>query len=118
MITIGIYKKSYLSINAYIREMNMKQLSRTLQSVGKTCFVKFFSHFSSHAMSHIEIVEILKRETDYSEKSCISRTGHAQRIIKEGHAQEALRMVISSKSSRITSEIREEAQQLLNSLNK
>lgn len=36
--------------------MNDEQLSRTLQSVGQACFVRFFGEFSSNTLSREDIV--------------------------------------------------------------
>ena len=81
--------------------LNDEQFTRTLQSVGQSCFVKFFDAFSSESLSREDIIEKLKSETDYTEGSCISRTGHAQSIIREGYAKKALQTVIASDSRRV-----------------
>lgn len=96
--------------------MNEEQLSRTLQSVGQACFVKFFYEFSSGAISREEIVEKLRSETNYTEGSCISRTGHARAIIKAGLAKEALKIVASSESPRVSEETRKQAHNWLKKL--
>jgi len=97
--------------------LNDEQFTRTLQSVGQSCFVKFFNAFSSESLSREDIIEKLKFETDFTEGSCISRTGHAQRIIREGYAKKALQTVISSGSPRVSSETRKQAEQWLKQLN-
>ena len=96
--------------------MNEEQLSRTLQSVGQACFVEFFGEFSSSTISREEIIEKLKPETNYTEGSCISRTGHARAIIKAGLANEALKIVASSKSQRVSEETRKQAHNWLKKL--
>ena len=97
--------------------MNDEQFSRTLKSVGQSCFINFFDTFSSNSLSREDIIEKLKAETEYTEGSCISRTGHAQRIIREGFAKRAIETVISSDSSRVSEETRKQAQQLLIKIN-
>ncbi|MBH0094585.1 hypothetical protein [Pseudoalteromonas sp. SCQQ13] len=97
--------------------MNDEQFSRTLQSVGQSCFVKYFDVFSSKTLSREDIIEKLKSETNYTDGSCVSRTGHAQSIINAGLAKKALEAVISSQSTRILPETREKAQSLLVQLN-
>lgn len=97
--------------------MNEEKLSRALQSVGQACFVKYFGEFSSSAMSREDVIEKLRIETDYTEASCISRTGHARSIISAGLAKSALNIVISSESARVTEETREQARQWLKALN-
>jgi hypothetical protein len=91
--------------------MNDEQLSRTLQSVGQACFVRFFGEFSSKTLSREDIVEKLRAETDYTEGSCISRTGHARSIINAGRAESALNIIISSDSTRVSEKTRKDAQQ-------
>ncbi|MFT6636833.1 hypothetical protein [Alcanivorax sp.] len=93
--------------------MNEEQLAGTLQSVGQSCFVRFFGEFSSRSMSREDVIEKLRAETNYTEGSCISRTGHAQSIINAGLAKSALNIVISSESPRVTENTREEARQWL-----
>lgn len=93
--------------------MNKEQLTRNLQSVGQTCFVKFFETFSSNLLSREDIIEKLKSETSYTEKSCASRTSHAQSIIKNGLAKKALETVMESNSTKISSETKLQAQKLL-----
>lgn len=97
--------------------MNEEQFSRALQSIGKTCFVRFFDSFSSNTTSREDIIHRLKKETNYTEGSCISRTAHARSIIRMGLAKRALEAVISSSSRQVTAETRAQARKLLSSLN-
>ena len=96
--------------------MNDEKLVRTLQSVGQACFVKFFDEFNSKILTRAEIIEKLKAETGYSEKSCISRTGHAKSIINAGMAKKALGIVISSNSKKVSDETRNLALQSIKQL--
>ncbi len=98
--------------------MNDEQFARTLQSVGQSCFVKYFDSFSSKTMTREDIIEELKSETNYTDGSCVSRTSHAQSIISAGLAKKALETVISSQSPRVLAETREKAQNLLTQLNR
>ena len=91
--------------------MNDEQLSRTLQSVGQACFVRFFGEFSSNTLSREDIVEKLRAETDYTEGSCISRTGRARSIINAGRAEAALNIITSSDSPRVSEKTRKDALQ-------
>ena len=88
-------------------------LERTLQSVGQTCFVQYFELFSSSTITRPEIIEILKKETDFTEKSCASRTSHAQKIVNSGKAIDALNLVIESKHPRIAESTRNKAKELV-----
>lgn len=56
-------------------------------------------------------VEKLRAETDYTEGSCISRTGHARSIINAGRAEAALNIIISSDSPRVSEKTRKDALQ-------
>lgn len=97
--------------------MTDEQLARNLQSVGQACFVKYFEYFSSERMSAEDITERLRSETIYTEKSCISRIGHARSIIRAGLASRALKKIINSDSPKVSESTRSEAQRLLDSLN-
>ena len=44
--------------------MNDEQLKRNLQSVGKECFVIYFCEFANPS---IDVVAILKQDTNYTE---------------------------------------------------
>ena len=93
--------------------MDEKQFERTLMSVGQTCFVNFYEYFSS-SMANEDVIEVLRSQTDYTENSCRSRTGHARRIIREGFAVQAFKVIIASESARVTDETRAKARQFLN----
>jgi len=97
--------------------VNDDQFSRTLQSVGQTCFVRFFGAFSSSALSREDVIEKLRSETDYTENSCISRTGHARSIIRAGLSKKALEAIIASESPLVSEDTRAQAKQWLNQLN-
>lgn len=76
--------------------MEKKRLVRYLNSVGKECFTNYFEMFSS-SIPNQEIAEKIQDENGYTEKACRSRTGHARMIIREGGAEEALRLIVESK---------------------
>lgn len=97
--------------------MNDEQFTRNLQSVGQSCFVKYFDEFSSPTISREDVIEKLKFETDYTEKSCASRTGHARSIIAAGLATKALKKIVSSDSALVSEETREKASELLRRYN-
>lgn len=97
--------------------MDEVQFTRRLQSVGQTCFIKFFSTFSSH-LSREDIIEILKKETEYTEKSCASRTSHALAIIRAGLSIKAMEFIATSTSPRVSASIRQEAENWANQLKK
>ena len=90
--------------------MNDQQLERTLRSVGMECFVNYFGQFCDLSLSNEDVAEILMRDTDWTEKSCRSRTRGARRIIREGRTEDALLDI--SKSSRVSPEIAARAKEL------
>jgi len=79
--------------------------------------VKYFKLFASETIDRADIIETLKSETPYTEKSCISRTSHAKGIIRAGLGREALEIVIRSESSRVSTETRVRAKELINTFN-
>lgn len=97
--------------------MNDEQFTRNLQSVGQSCFVKYFEEFASPTMSREDVIEKLKSGTEYTEKSCVSRTSHARSIIAAGLAAKALKKVVSSDSHLVSEGTREKANQLLERYN-
>ncbi|GGX73794.1 hypothetical protein GCM10007392_46610 [Saccharospirillum salsuginis] len=97
--------------------MNDEQLMRNLQSVGKSCFVKYFDEFASPTTSREDVIKKLMSESDYTEKSCVSRTSHARSIIAAGLAEKALKKIVSSDSPLVPRETREKANELLKMYN-
>ena len=77
--------------------MQRERLVRYLNSVGKKCFVKYFELFNDENIPNHEIAGKILDENEYTGKSCNSRTGHARMIIREGGAEEALRIIAESR---------------------
>ena len=67
-------------------------LERTLNSVGKSTFVKYYYDFRDK--SRDECIKAFSE--DYSDKAKGTRTGHAQRIFRENKNIDALRIIIAS----------------------
>lgn len=97
--------------------MNDDKLSRNLKSVGMSCFVKYYSFSSSKNIDRTDMIERIKSENKYTEKSCISRVGHALSVISFGRGVDALNLVVSSNSSRISRETRELASHHISTFN-
>jgi hypothetical protein len=91
--------------------MNEKQLDRAIQSVGKSCFVKYFENFRDSNQKYADLVELLKREENYTENASKTRVSKARNIITNGHAEEIL--VVISKSGRLDDDIIKKAKDLL-----
>lgn len=88
-------------------------LNRSLQTVGQGCFVKYFGLFNEKVGNRASIIDALRTETDYTENSCASRASHGLRICREGRAEEALRIIASSTSRSVPSNVRHQARVLL-----
>lgn len=94
--------------------MNDEQLLRSLQSIGKACFVKYFPQFSDNFLSNTDLIELLMRQEHYEEAGCITRVAQARRIIVNERAVDALRIVASS--VRVSDEVLAEASRLVHNL--
>lgn len=67
-------------------------LARTLNSIGKSTFVKYYYNFKNYPTEKC----INSFEESYTDKAKTTRTGHAKRIFREGMQKEALRIIINS----------------------
>lgn len=96
--------------------MNDEHLTRALNSIGKTCFVKYFTQFSNPTLSDERVARILVRREGWAYTSALHRrTREARRIIDAGRAKDALMQVIDSPSPIITTEVKSRARSLLDS---
>jgi hypothetical protein len=73
-----------------------KQLQRTIQSIGKGCFVKYYEAFRDPTQSNENLIELLMTEEGYTETACRTRVSHSRRIIDSGHAPEILAEISNS----------------------
>ncbi|MFK8050732.1 MAG: hypothetical protein AB8B81_20070 [Halioglobus sp.] len=94
-------------------QMPNHKLKRNLLAVGHSCFVTYYSLFANRNISREKVVATLLKETGYTEQSCLSRTVKARRILDAERGVDALRLIVSSPSSRVSSEIRERAESIL-----
>ena len=67
-------------------------LIRTLNSVGKSTFVKYYYNFKNK--SREECIDLF--DENYTDKAKATRTGHAQRIFRENKHIEALELILQS----------------------
>ena len=67
-------------------------LIRTLNSVGKSTFVKYYYNFKNK--SREECIDLF--DENYTDKAKATRTGHAQRIFRENKNIEALDLILQS----------------------
>jgi hypothetical protein len=82
--------------------MNDKQLDRSLRSIGKACFVKYFYNFRDAEMEDYDLIERLMVEENYQESGCKIRVSQARRIFRENREIDALRGI--SRSERVSIE--------------
>lgn len=87
-------------------------LIRILNSVGKSIFVKYYYAFKNK--SREECIGMF--EETYTDNAKSTRTGHAQRIFREGMNVEALKIII--KSARVDEITRKKAREILNEENR
>ena len=85
-------------------------MERKLNSVGKACFVKYYSQFANLNVSNFELVETLHKENGYTVKACQTRVSKARSLIEDGCTCSALKIIISS--NRLGSNTVEEAQKI------
>jgi hypothetical protein len=94
--------------------MNNEQLNRSINSIGKGCFVKYFHEFSNELNSREDLIELLMNSEGYEESGCITRISQSRRIIKVGRSKDALSIIANS--NRVPRPMRECATQLAHEL--
>lgn len=82
-------------------------LIRTLNSVGKSTFVKYYYSFRDKSREEC----IAQFSESFTEKAKSTRTGHAKRIFRENRHFEALEMIICS--DRVDNITRSRAKEIL-----
>ena len=82
-------------------------LIRTLNSVGKSTFVKYYYNFKNESRDAC----ILAFEENYTDNAKSTRVGHAQRIFRENKNIEALEIIIAS--NRVDAETWKKAKEIL-----
>lgn len=99
-------KKYGISIPSVYRLIGGEMdLQRALNSVGKTCFVKYYEEFASDKPVE-DIVEILLNQEGYAETASRTRVNNARKIIRQGLSNQALDLVINSSHSLVTEDIK------------
>lgn len=82
-------------------------LVRTLNSIGKSTFVKYYYCFKNKSREEC----IAQFDENYTDKAKRTRTGHAQRIFREKKSLEALEIII--KSNRVDDATRSKAKEIM-----
>jgi DNA invertase Pin-like site-specific DNA recombinase len=102
----NLAKKYGISIPSVYRLIGGEMdLHRALNSVGKTCFVKYYKEFASNRPVE-DIVELLLNEEGYAETASRTRVNNARKIIRQDLSNQALDLVINSNHSLVTEEIK------------
>ena len=76
--------------------MNDQQLDRNLRSVGKACFVKWYSQFSDFRIKDSDLIGLMVKDEGYTESVCRTRVSKSRTIIREGRAKDALKLIMLS----------------------
>ena len=89
-------KKYGISIPSVYRLIGWEiDLQRAFNSVGKTCYVKYYEEYASDKPVE-DIVEILLNQEGYAETASWTRVNNARMIIRQGLSNQALDLVINS----------------------
>jgi hypothetical protein len=91
------------------RVMPHTDLTRLINSIGKTIFVRYFREFADLRLSNQDVVAILPHE--YTVKARNTRTSKARRIFRENLQEAALELIL--RSERIDPETANHARKLL-----
>ena len=94
--------------------MDQQQLERSLRSIGKECFIKYYEYFINPKYSNSDLVALLMRKEGYTESGSRTRVTQTRRIINENKIKEALNMVIES--SKLNGSTRVKATKLLSEI--
>lgn len=90
--------------------MSSFDVKRTLQTVGMTCFVTYFKELANDRLHLADLVEIISNE-NVSESSARTKASAGRRILREGAANKALKLI--TESTIVNSSISNEAHNLI-----
>jgi hypothetical protein len=91
--------------------MNDEQLIRSIKSIGKECFEKYYEYFLDQSKSNANIIEFLMRTEGNTEAGSSISVSYARRIIRSGRAQDILFTI--SNSIRLTNDVKDKAKEHL-----
>ena len=95
-----------------IRNMNEEQLIRSIQTIGMSCFIKYFEAFTDSSISDEDLIDALMKIEKYEESGARARVSQSRRISRENMVKEALEII--SNSSRTEPWVVTKANSLLN----
>lgn len=91
--------------------MTDQQLEKRLRKIGKACFALHFELFSDNSIPDAAVARIIVEKERYAVAATRTRRVYeARRIIHEGRACDALRMIASS--TRVAADARSRAREL------
>ena len=91
--------------------MDDNQLQRAIQSVGKSCFVKYYKQFKDFSRSNEELVELLMKNEKYTETASATRVSKSRSIINAGRAKDVLLEI--TQSEKLDDDVKTKARKLL-----
>ncbi len=77
--------------------MEDHHLTKSLQSIGKSCFVKNFELFSDASISDLDAMQFLMDDQGYEQTGARTRVREGRRIIEAGRARDALKIIADAK---------------------
>ncbi len=75
---------------------NNIDLHRCINSIGKSCFIKYFDLLSDRKLRIVDKVDRLMQLENYTESGCHIRVTFANQIFESGKEKDALRVIIDS----------------------
>jgi hypothetical protein len=69
------------------------QLTQSLKSIGKSCFVKNFELFSDASISDLDAQAFLMNDQGYEQTGARTRVREGRRIIEAGRAKDAMKII-------------------------
>lgn len=77
--------------------MNQDRLKRKLQSIGKTCFIKYYEMFKDENCLNESLVMLISNNENYSIVATATRVNCARWIVRHNLTKEALEIITNSK---------------------
>lgn len=71
-------------------------LVRSLNSIGKECFIKYFEDFSDLSISKEYLINLISTRENYKITATRTRVNNARNIFKHGFEERALDLIIDS----------------------
>lgn len=76
--------------------MDKLKLNRTLKSIRKSCFIKYFDKFQNDLISNELLAELISKNENYKYSATKTRVNSARKILKNKFENDALKIIIES----------------------